>query len=352
MSLTEESRTVLKLVLARGKSYAEIGALLGVDEAFARTRAHQALSELSAPGEPELDPAVTDFLLGQGDPLDTAAARREIERDPALAEQCEALREQLALVAPAASRPATPARTRRPSTPVTPTPPADLRPDAGSVADAAPTAAAGGPAKTAGGPLTAAQRRLVAALLGAALLATILVLVLTGVIGGSGDQADKSGKPTPTTAVLRPAKGESGSGTAELGVAQGTGLALRLRLSDLKPTGKNEAYTVWLYGSKGAFPINELQVDKSGSIAGDIALNEAMVCLISLDVFPELRVSRVTGAELARTLAQARRANRGKGKIPDYTGETVLAGQISMAQETRDFWAPRCAGGAAQQPAG
>lgn len=350
MSLTEEGRTILKLVVARGKSYAEIAALLGTGEADARSRAHAALAELSPPGEPAPDPEVSDFLLGRADQLSAAGTRRRIDADPVLSDRVDELKEQLTLVAPAVaadrSRSGPSARSQgAPDTGAVPPPPAPEPADRPSAARTSVPVAAG--------TLSAAQRRLVAVLLGAALLAGILILILTGVIGGSGaDQAKQPGSPAPTTANLQAVRGESGEGTAQIGFNSQGQLAANLQISGLAPNRGNETYALWLYGSKGAFPINQSRVDSTGAIAGQVILNEAVICLIAADVFPDLRLSRVSRAQMDRALTQARQANNGSGRIPDYVGRTVLSGPISMPQEAKDRIVPGCTGAATRAAAG
>lgn len=339
MSLTEEGRTILKLVVARGKSYAEIAALLGIGEADARTRAHTALNELSAPGVPALDSELADFLLGQADELTVAETSRRIDADPNLADRAGEVREQLSLLAPGGTAPVARAVRTAPGGPGHPV--------------GGPAIEPAKPDPGAGGQLTTAQRRLIAVLLGAALLAGILILILTGVIGGSGDNAgERSGSPAPTTATLQAVNGESGEGTAQFGFNSQGQLAANLQISDLKPNRRNETYALWLYGSRGAFPINQSRVDRTGAIAGQISLNEAVICLIAADVFPDLRLSRVSQADMDRALRQARMANNGNGRIPDYVGDTVLSGRISMPQEAKDRIVPGCTGAAAQAEAG
>lgn len=335
MSLTDEGRTMLKLVVTRGKSYAEIAALLGTGEADARARAHAALGELSGSDDPAPDPETADLLLGQTDRLEAARISRRIEADPVLADRVDALREQLALVAPPqpGSFRSKAAGEERRSDAAAPEP----HPDAATTA----------------GQLTTAQRRLIAVLLGAALLAGILILILTGVIGGSGDEgSERTGSPAPTTASLQAVSGESGEGIAQFGFNSQGQLAANLQISELRPNRGNETYALWLYGSKGAFPINQSRVDKTGAIAGQVTLNEAVICLIAADVFPDLRLSRVSQVQMDRALRQARKANDGNGRIPDYVGKTVLRGPISMPQEAKDRIIPGCTGAATQAGAG
>src|SRR4051794_15905351 len=76
-SLAPDQRAAVELVL-RGRSYAELGSLLGISEDKVRSRAHGGLEALA----PDLPPPsraaqVADWLLGQGDePRDLDAASR------------------------------------------------------------------------------------------------------------------------------------------------------------------------------------------------------------------------------------------------------------------------------------
>jgi len=334
MGLTEENRTLLQLVLGRGKSYADISGLLGIPEDDVRARAQAALAELD-PSQPAPDGAVTDYLLGQADPIAKADVQRRIGNDPATADAVGALADQLRLLAPGGAVPS--------GAPAAAT---SSFPSLGGGTGAAPRQEPAPEPRRPRAPLTGAQRRLVAILLGAALLAAILILILTGVIGGSGDEDEPPGNPAPTVATLEAVSGETGEGTAQFGFS-GTNLATNLQISGLRPSGKNDSYTIWLYGSTGAFPIHQASVDDTGAIAGQISLNEAVICLIAADVFPEMRISRVKNAQLNRVLRQARKANDGNGKIPDYAGKTVLEGKISMPQEAKDQIVPSCTGAAA-----
>ena len=84
MPLSEDSRTLLQLLLGRGKSYADISGLLGIDEAEVRERAGTALAEVDS-SAPAPDPDLTDYLLGQADPItraDVSTGFRPIRRSP------------------------------------------------------------------------------------------------------------------------------------------------------------------------------------------------------------------------------------------------------------------------------
>ncbi len=336
MGLSEENRTLLQLVLGRGKSYADISGLLGIPEPDVRARAQAALAELD-PSLPEPDAAVTDYLLGQADAIAKADVQRRIADDPQTADAVGAYSDQLRLLVPGAGTPTVAPVAATSSFPSlggsVPAAEPATRPEAEPKAPRAPRA-----------PLTGPQRRLIAILLGAALLAGILILILTGVIGGSDDGDEPSGSPAPTVARLDAAPGQNGKGTAQFGFS-GANLATNLQITGLDPSRKGESYAVWLYGSTGAFPLYSTRVNRSGSFSGQLTLDEAIICLIAADVFPEMRVSRAKDSalkELQRKVSQS-----DNPKIPDYVGTTVLEGKISMPQEAKDQIVPNCNGSTA-----
>jgi hypothetical protein len=336
MPLSEDSRALLQLLLGRGKSYADISGLLGTDEAEVRRRAGAALAELddsaSAP-----DQELTDYLLGQADPIARADVGRRISSDPAAAEQAESLTDQLRLLVPGATLP-------KPGSAEGGKPKPAPKPVA--TAPSAGTAPDGGAQKSGNGfgSITAHQRRLIAVLLGGALLAAVVILLVTGVIGGSSDDEPEAKKSSPTVAVLEPVDGSGASGQVQFGFS-GTTLAANLQIDGLKPTAKGHGYVIWMYGSTGAFPIHAQQVGKSGSISGQIQVNEAVICLIASDFFPTLRVSRVNDEDFNKALKSANLGQNQKNvKLPDYTGKTVLEGEISMPQSAKDTIVPICNG--------
>jgi hypothetical protein len=337
MPLSEDSRALLQLLLGRGKSYADISGLLGIDEAEVRRRAGTALSEVDD-SVPAPDQELTDYLLGQADPIARADVGRRISSDPATAEQAESLTDQLRLLVPGATLPKPgSAEGGKPKPAPKPAAPA-----------ATPTSVAGAPETKKGrggfGSITGHQRRLIAVLLGGALLAAVVILLVTGVIGGGSDDEPETPKSSPTVAVLQPVDGSEASGQVQFGFS-GTTLAANLQINDLKPSTKGNGYVVWMYGSTGAFPIHAQQVDKSGSISGQIQVNEAVICLIASDFFPTLRVSRVNNEDFNKALKGANLGGNQKNvKLPDYTGKTVLEGDVSMPQNAKDTIVPICNG--------
>lgn len=104
---------MLQLLLERGQSYADLAAVLGVDEAEMRARARSALTEL-ADADPDHRVGLTDYLLGQADPIGRADAVRHLKDDPADLALATELSQKLLLLAPEAELPRLPGEERRP----------------------------------------------------------------------------------------------------------------------------------------------------------------------------------------------------------------------------------------------
>src|ERR671916_1661587 len=104
MPLKADQRAMLQLLLERGQSYDDIASVLGVSSDEVRERARAALRELGG-ADPDAEVGLTDYLLGQADPIGRADAVRHLQADPdalALAEELEA---KLRLLAPDADLP-------------------------------------------------------------------------------------------------------------------------------------------------------------------------------------------------------------------------------------------------------
>ena len=82
MAITPDQQATLQLLLERGQSYADLARLLGQDEAEVRARARAALTELGG-ADPDRNVGLTDYLLGQADPIGRADASRHLRDDPA-----------------------------------------------------------------------------------------------------------------------------------------------------------------------------------------------------------------------------------------------------------------------------
>jgi hypothetical protein len=185
--------------------------------------------------------------------------------------------------------------------------------------------------------LTIPQRRLLAVLVLAAMLVAVVIAVIL-LTGSGGDDDTAAEEPAPTTAVLRPVEGAEGRGVVQFGFS-GTDFAADLQFNGLEPSAAGQSYTLWLFGSGGAFPINQARVDNSGAITGQVVINQAILCLIAGDFFTEMRLSRVDNDEMRRSINEAVQSGGQQGNpdsLPEFVGETVLEGQISMPQEAKD----------------
>ncbi len=328
MALSEDSRSLLQLLLARGKSYGDIADLLGVAESEVRRRAHSALTEING-SDPDRHADITDYLLGQADPIERAETAKALRDSPAAFETATDLSAQLRLLVPGAELP-------------------KLEATAGTLSSgAARRSATGGSRKSKTArerkpssgffsSLSMPQRRLLAILVLAAALVAAIIAVL--VFTGSGDEGDAGDEqPAPTTAVLRPVEGAEGRGVVQFGFS-GTDFAADLQFNGLEPSEQGQSYTLWLFGSGGSFPINQARVNSSGAITGQVVINQAILCLIAGDFFTEMRLSRVDNDEMTRTIDEAVESGGGgqADSLPEFVGDTVLDGAISMPQDAKD----------------
>ena len=333
MALSEDSRALLQLLLGKGQSYADISDILGASEDEVRSRARSALTELGD-RDPDTNAPLTDYLLGQADPITRADVARHLADDPEDQELADTLSAKLKLLAPSASMP----KQNRPGIS-----PARKSSRSGGKKGGSEGGRSGRKPRTKsqGPELSIQQRRLIALLLGAALLIVVIILLVTGAFKGS---EDGGANPEPTTATLTAVQGQTGSGTAEFGFS-GANLATNLELNDLEPSAKDESYTTWITGPKGiAYPINQGPAGEDGKIVGQVAINQAIICFIAADAFTDLKVSRVTDAEMEATLTAAGQANKGKGDFPEYVGDTVMTGPIVMPAEAKKQVLPSCSG--------
>jgi hypothetical protein len=336
MALSEDSRSLLQLLLARGKTYSDIAGLLGVEESEVRSRAHSALSEIHG-SNPDRDANLTDYLLGQADPIERASTARTLAENPEARDTASELSAQLKLLVPGADLPKLDAtagsltggsrRSREGSAASSP----KRKKSAGDTGTSGPRGFFKG--------LTMAQRRLLAILVLAAILIAVIVLVIS-LLGSDGAEDTTAEQPAATTAVLKPVEGQQGRGVVNFGFS-GTELAAQLQFNELEPSAEGQSYVVWLFGPGGAFPINQARVTDAGAIAGQVAINQALICFIAGDLFPDMRLSRVDDDEMRQTL-QAARSGGNNAQLPEFVGELVLEGPISMPQEAKDRILPVC----------
>src|SRR5919106_6999104 len=109
MTLTADQQAMLQLLLERGQSYDDLASVLGVGVDEVRTRARAALTELAGGADPDAEVGLTDYLLGQADPIGRADAVRHLQADPESHRLATELRAQLRLLAPKGQLPELPA---------------------------------------------------------------------------------------------------------------------------------------------------------------------------------------------------------------------------------------------------
>ena len=143
MAVTDEQRAMLQLLLEGGQGYEDIGSLLGIAPDEVRSRARSALTEIGG-GDPDAEVDLSDYLLGQADPIGRADAVRRLQSDPEANALAQRLVQNLRLLAPRATLPEIPEPRggRRTATP--PPPPAadPAPPSATPPAQAPPPSAA------------------------------------------------------------------------------------------------------------------------------------------------------------------------------------------------------------------
>jgi len=188
---------MLQLLLERGQRYDDLASILGVDTSEVRTRARAALTELAG-ADPDRKVALTDYLLGQADPIDRADAVRHLKDDPDDRAMVTELAQKLRLIAPEAELPRLPgeerqARPRRPARDRVPAPLRRLIPSRRTPADAGER-----PPRT---TLTRRQTQGIVVAGCAAVLIAVAALAIAGVFSDSDSAESSSQTSTSTTST-------------------------------------------------------------------------------------------------------------------------------------------------------
>lgn len=350
MALKGDQRALLQLLCERGQSYEDLSGLLGISEDEVRNRARASLQELGG-ADPDAEVGLTDYLLGQADPIGRADAVRYLQGDPetlALASRIEA---QLAEIAPQATLPKLPeprGKRRRAATPgpgeEVAEPSAPTR-SAGSVAGSTPASAREGKPR---GGMDARQQRLIAALAAAAVVLLFIILAVAGVFGG----ADESTAPTtsvggsttpPTedtrniTSVELAATNDSGVvGTTLFGLVADQQLYVDVDLQGLDPTPpKDSTYFIWLMvGDTAGYPINNptqspIAPDQNGAYSGRIAVPGP----IAVSVGGKATSVRVSTSDVPELAAAAKKAARKNALTLPFVGTELASGEIPLAAD-------------------
>ena len=280
---------MLQLLLERGQSYADLASLLGVDEAEVQARARAMLTELAGT-DPDRNVGLTDYLLGQADPIGRADAVRHLKDDPADLELATEIVQKIRLIAPAAELPRLPGEERRPrqrrarGTASSRLPVPDRlrrrRP-----ANEAPESGPGAVAATPGGPRTALSRRQTQLIVGLGSGAVLVVMIVLGVAGAFSSGSDDASVPSTTAATT---------------TAANTG-----------PQG---------------FPLTEVQIDSSGDFEDTFRIRQGLRSLL-----PQTQAVYVTLARKKVVTGVIKDAvNSGQPIIP-VKGQSAFTGIVNNA---------------------
>jgi hypothetical protein len=342
---------MLQLLLERDQSYEDIGSLLGLGVDEVRTRAREALTEIGGEN-PDRQVALTDYLLGQADPIGRADAARHLRSDPQSRALAEKLLAQLRLLAPGADLPVLPAAKAVPREPA----PAAAEPGA---SPAAPS--------TGLSTLSGRQRRLIAALLAGGALVVVVVLLVAGVFSGDGEEdgdggtaasngdqqatAPDQGGGELTRAVLAPVGGGDGQGVAFFGRIRNVPV-LEVRAEGLEPSSGQENYMIWLYRSdRVALRIGVVdRVGEEGRIVAQIPIPAQALGFVANGTFGSIVVSLTNTREFDNEVERA----RGERRLPQFTGRAVLRGEITgpAVEQAAGGGGGGAPQGGAQQPEG
>jgi hypothetical protein len=231
-SLPPDLHAVLSLLLRQRKRYAEVAAMLGIQERAVHDRAHAALAML-APRQAralsaEQRERLGEYLLDQQDPTAQRATRAALEASAGERAWAHALAGELASLAaqplpqiPAGRAASAPARTRPDATATTVELPA---PAAEPPASAVPPAP-GAPSSRVGGVI----------ILGAlAAIVIVVVLLVVGIGGGGGGGGSHTG--TNSSAATGPTT-SAGSKAASSGTTTGASTTTSTGTSTTEGTG-------------------------------------------------------------------------------------------------------------------
>ena len=258
---------MLGLLLEKGQSYGDLSTLLGISEAEVRKRARAALAELGG-ADPDRRVGLTDYLLGQADPISRADAVRHLRDDPEDRALAERLLGQLQAIAPGAELPKLPGEPR-----TAPHLRAPRRRRHGA-RDAAPRIRS---------TLSQRQTRLIVAVASCAVIVVVAVLAVAGVFSGDGSSGSPTTAGTGGSATsagggssqggnggslgslapikLNGAGGSPGTGVATFGLATGDQPFLDVRTRSLPQAPSGQVYSVWLAvdpARRQAYPVAPL----------------------------------------------------------------------------------------------
>ena len=333
MPLSGDQKALLQLLCERGQSYEDISGLLGITADEVRLRARSALTDLGGSDPDAGEVPLTDYLLGQADPIGRADAVRHLQADPEALERAERIQDGLRELAPDAKQPKLPeARGKRRR--------AALPTESGVSAEPAGT----GPAADAGGG-SAKQSRLIAAIVAAGIVLIVVILAVAGVFSG-GDDSSATTATTATGETINGSEGGEGenittvdlspvgssgvAGQAIFGLISNEQLYVDLDVQGLDPEQKQGgSYLVWLMvGDDAGYPIDRLEPDPNGSFSGRLAVPTA----IAVAVGNQARSVVVSSTSVSKLQSEIEKAAQQQVPILPFTGSELASGDIPLVE--------------------
>ena len=316
MALTADQQATLQLLLVRGQRYGDLATLLNVEEAEVRRRARSALVELGG-ADPDRNVGLTDYLLGQADPIGRADASRHLREHAEDRALVGILAERLREMYPEAPLPRLPGEPR----------PARTRLRRGQRAgDASPAAREP--------RLSQPQTRLLVILGAAAVLLIAVVLGITGAFSGDDDDtssaaattteatpADESAVPIQLTAE----KGSDAGGVIVFGFATADQPFIEFQIRNLEPAPNGKAYVLWFLTGNDGFPLpQQLPVEPNGTLNQRLAVPAEILAFVQQADSIAIALNDTAG--LDRDIREAVEGGRGALRYP---GGTVLSAAIT-----------------------
>jgi hypothetical protein len=323
---------MLQLLLERGQRYGDLAGVLGVDEEEVRRRARAALTELGGV-DPDRNVGLTDFLLGQADPIGRADAVRHLRDDPQDLGLATELSQKLRLLAPGAELPRLPGEERRPRPRRAPRVTAPRLPIPERFRRRRPTGEPG--VDDAGPGLTRRQTQMLVGLGSGAVLIVAIVLAIAGVFsgGGGGGTATVAGggsgaSEEVTRVALKPTGGGNATGTAIFGVASSARQPyVDVTLNGLRPAPRGQAYVIWLLlNPDQGWPVSPITIPQSGNYHDRFAIPSAVLPLVARVRFVDVSIAPVATIRDAITSAVQK-----TNIIIQRPGESVVRGTVPRA---------------------
>lgn len=318
MALSADQTAVLELLLA-GQRFAELGELLGLDEAEVRTRAREALGELGG-ADPDRNVALSAYLLGQADPIGRADAVRHLRQDSGDHALASEIAERLREIAPAADLPELPSPAGGPRLRM-PAPPAARRPSAP------------------GARLPSMLRnRLYVGLAAGAVVLVAIVLAVAGVFSGDDEPSssssdstteqpgDVAGAEESRIPLSSPGNGDA-TGEGVVGITTGDQPYLDLRLQNLEPAPRDQVYVVWfLFDNATGYPLSPIAPDQQGNFEDRFAVPSPAIAVLA-----RMRYLNVSLAPVDEVRAAIQKAVDSQRIVIDRPGQTILQNPQPLA---------------------